>query len=175
MKKLVALFLTAAMMLCALPAFATEINWADLEAQSAETVAKGEFVTFDEISIKMWMPTVLSAVELTDEDKEGGYIGYYMTEDESAAISVVYADVDGMSLEDYKAALADNGATEVEDVTANGLPAVTYVLEESDTACIAFTTEAGYVLEVAGSPKSDEGFAAILSFVMASIQSAEGE
>ena len=71
MKKLVALFLTAAMMLCALPAFATEINWADLEAQSAETVAKGEFVTFDEISIKMWMPTVLSAVELTDEDKEG--------------------------------------------------------------------------------------------------------
>ena len=25
-----------------------------------------------------------------------------MTEDESAAISVVYADVDGMSLEDYK-------------------------------------------------------------------------
>ena len=49
MKKLVALFLTAAMMLCALPAFATEINWADLEAQSAETVAKGEFVTFDEI------------------------------------------------------------------------------------------------------------------------------
>ena len=112
---------------------------------------------------------------LTDEDKEGGYIGYYMTEDESAAISVVYADVDGMSLEDYKAALADNGATEVEDVTVNGLPAVTYVLEESDTACIAFTTEAGYVLEVAGSPKSDEGFAAILSFVMASIQSAEGE
>ena len=80
-----------------------------------------------------------------------------------------------MSLEDYKAALADNGATEVEDVTVNGLPAVTYVLEESDTACIAFTTEAGYVLEVAGSPKSDEGFAAILSFVMASIQSAEGE
>ena len=74
-----------------------------------------------------------------------------------------------------KAALADNGATEVEDVTVNGLPAVTYVLEESDTACIAFTTEAGYVLEVAGSPKSDEGFAAILSFVMASIQSAEGE
>ena len=100
MKKLVALFLTAAMMLCALPAFATEINWADLEAQSAETVAKGEFVTFDEISIKMWMPTVLSAVELTDEDKEGGYIGYYMTEDESAAIAVVYADVDGMSDEE---------------------------------------------------------------------------
>ena len=70
MKKLVALFLTAAMMLCALPAFATEINWADLQEQGAETIAKGEFVTFDEISIKMWMPTVLAAVELTDEDIE---------------------------------------------------------------------------------------------------------
>lgn len=180
MKKIVSLLLAVAMLaLCAVSAFATEekapteINWADLEAQSAETVAKGEFVSFEEIAVQMWVPTVLPAVELTDEDLEEGYIAYFMTEDESAAVSVVYVDVDGMTLEEYKEQLVDAGATDIEDVIINGIPAVSYALEESDTACTAFTTEAGYILEVAGSPKSDEGFASILMFMMASIQSVE--
>ena len=61
-------------------------------------------------------------------------------------------------------------ATEMEDVVINGMEAVSYVLEESDTACVSFVTEAGFIFEVSGSPKSDENFAALLSMVMASIQ-----
>ena len=169
MKKLVALILTLAMMLCVGTAFATEaepeqtgaieINWADLEEQGAETIAQGDFVTFDEIAVKMWMPNALAAVELTDDDKAQGYIGYYQPEDGSAAIAVMYVDADGMTLDEYK-----------EDVVINGMEAVSYVLEESDTACVSFVTEAGYIFEVSGSPKSDENFAALLSMVMASIQ-----
>lgn len=174
MKKIVSLTLVIAMMLlCAVSAFATEVNWDTIQEQSPETVDRGEFVTFDEIAVKMWVPTVLTAVELTEEDLDEGYIAYFMTEDESAAVSVMYVDVDGMSLEEYKEALPDYGATQIEDVVINGLPAITYVLEENDTACTAFTTEAGYILEVAGGPQSDEGFAAILMFIMASIQNAE--
>ncbi len=176
MKKIVALILTIAMMLCAGAAFATEaggaieINWADIEAQAAETVAQGEFVAFDEIAVKMWMPTALAAVELTDEDREQGYIGYYQPEDGSAAIAVMYVDAGGMTLEAYKEQLTQIGATEMEDVVINGMEAVSYALEETDTACVSFVTEAGYIFEVSGSPKSDEGFAALLSIVMASIQ-----
>lgn len=170
MKKIVSLFLALAMLLCAIPAFATEINWADLQEQGAEMIAQGDFVTFDEIALKMWMPTTLTAVELGDEDREQGYIGYFMTADEAAAIAVAYVDVGGMSLEDYKAQLTQVGATEIEDVVINGMPAVSYVLAESDTACVSFVTEAGYIFEVSGAPKSDEGFAAVLAFVMASIQ-----
>ena len=70
MKKIVSFILAAAMlMLCAVSAFATEINWDDLKDQAAETIAKGDFVEFDEIAIKMWMPTVLAATELTDDDR----------------------------------------------------------------------------------------------------------
>lgn len=84
MKKIVSFILAAAMlMLCAVSAFATEINWDDLKDQAAETIAKGDFVEFDEIAIKMWMPTVLAATELTDDDRDQGYIGYFMSEDES--------------------------------------------------------------------------------------------
>ena len=46
MKKLVALFLTAAMMLCALPAFATEINWADLEDAECRDRRQGRICHF---------------------------------------------------------------------------------------------------------------------------------
>ena len=173
MKKIVSFILAAAMLvLCAVSACATEINWDDLKDQAAETIAKGEFVEFDEISIKMWMPSVLAATELTDDDRDQGYIGYFMSEDESCAISVMYVDMDGMELEEYKAQLEEVGATDIEDVVVNGLPAVSYMLKETDTACISFVTEAGYILEVAGSPISDEGFAAIVTMVMASIQEA---
>ncbi len=200
MKKLVALILTLAMMLCVGTAFATEaepeqtgateaepeqtgateaepeqtgateINWADLEEQGAETIAQGNFVTFDEIAVKMWIPNALAAVELTDDDKAQGYIGYYQPEDGSAAIAVMYVDADGMTLDEYKEKLTEAAATEMEDVVINGMEAVSYVLEESDTACVSFVTEAGYIFEVSGSPKSDENFAALLSMVMASIQ-----
>ena len=98
------------------------------------------------------------------------YIGYYQPEDGSAAIAVMYVDADGMTLDEYKEKLTEAAATEMEDFVINGMEAVSYVLEESDTACVSFVTEAGYIFEVSGSPKSDENFAALLSMVMASIQ-----
>ena len=182
MKKLAAIILSLAMLLCAGAAFATEadgtaeqtgaieINWADIEAQGAETIAQGEFVNFDEIAVKMWMPTALAAVELTDDDKAQGYIGYYQPEDGSAAIAVMYVDANGMTLAEYKDQLTQIGATDIEDVVINGMEAVSYVLEESNVACVSFTTDAGYIFEVSGAPQSDESFAALLSIVMASIQ-----
>ena len=178
MKKLVAIILTLAMLLCAGAALATEaeqtetivINWADLQEQGAETIAQGDFVTFDEIALKMWVPTIFEALELTDDDKAQGYIGYYQVADGSAAIAVVYADLGGMTLEEYKAQLTEIGAAEIEDVIINGTEAVSYTLSESDTACVSFMTENGCVFEVSGSPVSDEEFASLLSIVMASIQ-----
>ena len=76
----------------------------------------------------------------------------------------------GMTLDEYKEKLTEAAATEMEDVVINGMEAVSYVLEETDTACVSFVTEAGYIFEVSGSPMSDENFAALLSMVMASIQ-----
>ena len=176
MKKLVAIILTLAMMLCAGAAFATEdsdaivINWAEIEAQAAETIAQGDFVTFDEIALKMWMPNVMLAVELTDDDKAQGYIGYYQTEDGTAAIGVMYVDVGGMTLEEYKEQAIEAGATDIEDVIINDVQAMSYTLSESDTTCVSIMTEAGYVFEVSGTPVSDENFAEKLSIVMSSIQ-----
>ncbi len=165
MKKLVVLIL-ALCMLCS-AAFAADLNWSDVE-EAASQIA-GEFKTFDEISVKIWIPDVLKAVDGV-EDR----IGYYMTEDQSAAVSVQYLDMNGMTLEEYEAQLKEDAeVSEIEIGTVNGLPALSYMLKESDVACVAFTTQMGYILELACGPMSDEGFASVVAYIISSIQNAE--
>ena len=168
MKKLVVLIL-ALCMLCSV-AFANELTWASVE-EAASQIA-GEFKTFDEISVKIWIPEVLQAVELSDEDRESGYIGYFASDD--AAVAVQYVNMEGMSLEEYEAQLKeDSEVSDIEAGTVNGLPALSYAIKEKDTGVLAFTTQKGYILEVSCAPISDEGFAQVVGVILSSIQSAE--
>ena len=68
------------------------VKWEDVAPAVEEADWSGDFVTFDEIAIKMFVPDVLHAAELTEEDKEQGYISYFTTEDEAAAVSVMYVE-----------------------------------------------------------------------------------
>jgi hypothetical protein len=165
MKKLVVLIL-ALCMLCSV-AFANELTWASVE-ETASQIA-GEFKTFDEISVKIWIPEVLQAVELSDEDRESGYIGYFASDD--AAVAVQYVNMEGMSLEEYEAQLKeDSEVSDIEAGTVNGLPALSYAIKDKDTGVVAFTTEMGYILEVACGPLSNEGFAQMVGIILSSIQ-----
>ena len=165
MKKLVVMILALCMLSSV--AFAADLNWSDVEEAASQI--DGEFKTFDEISVKIWIPDVLKAVDGV-EDR----IGFFMTEDESAAVSVQYLDMNGMSLEEYEAALQEDAdVSDIEVGTVNGLPALSYMLTEKDVACVAFTTEMGYILEVACGPVSDEGFAAVVAYIVSSIQNAD--
>ena len=165
MKKLVVLIL-ALCMLCSV-AFANELTWASVE-ETASQIA-GEFKTFDEISVKIWIPEVLQAVELSDEDRESGYIGYFASDD--AAVAVMYVNMEGMSLEEYEAQLKeDSEVSDIEAGTVNGLPALSYAIKDKDTGVVAFTTEMGYILEVACGPLSNEGFAQMVGIILSSIQ-----
>ena len=167
MKKLFALMLA----LCLMGSVAmAEMSLTWDESNVAEI--EGGFQTFDEIAVKIWMPAVLQAAELTDEDKEAGYIGYYATDD--AAVAVMYVDMEGMTLEEYAAQLKEDAEVSgIETGTVNGLPALSYDLKDKDTTCIAFTTEKGYILELSCAPMSNEGFAATAALIVSSIQAAE--
>ena len=175
MKKILAFVMALCLMMtCALAEEAPALNWADFEPVLEAGGVTGQFYTFDEIAIKIWMPDGMNSIELTDEDKQNGYIGYFMPEDESAQVSVMYVDMSGMSLEDYAANLSSiEGVTEVEMGTVNGLPCVSYMMPEQDSVTIAFTTEAGYVLEVTCAPLSEENAELVWGAVTASIQPAE--
>ena len=177
MKKLFAAMIALCLLLCsaALAEEAVQVNWSDyFEGAIAAANVAGGFVTFDEIAVKFWIPEELKAVELTDEDRANGYIGYFMPDDESAQMAVVYLDTDGMSLDEYAQSLSSDGdVTEVEKGTVNGFPCVSYKLPKQDSVSVAFTTEAGYILEVTCAPLSVENAELLWGAVVGSIQAAE--
>ena len=185
MKKLFALILATLMVLgCAAVASAEqaqtlELNWEDFEAEiegSEEMKAawSGDFVTMDEIAMKLYIPASFEQVELTDEDREAGYIAYFAM-GEDAGIGIQYVDAGGMSLEEYAKALTEEYGYECTNAVVNGLPALAYSFTENDreTSVLAFSTEMGYILEIAFAPTNDEGFAAVATVLMASVQAAE--
>ena len=134
MKKLFCVLMVLCLVVTAAAALAEAapaLNWEDFSPILEASGVSGEFYTFDEVAVKIWLPEGMYPVELTEEEQEIGFIGYFMPEDESGAVSVVYVDVSGMSLEEYGEYLASEaGATEIEVGTVNGFPCVSYTLPE---------------------------------------------
>lgn len=176
MKKLFCVLMVLCLVVTAAAAHAEAapaLNWEDFSPILEASGVSGEFYTFDEVAVKIWLPEGMYPVELTEEDQENGFIGYFMPEDESGAVSVVYVDVNGMSLEEYGEYLASEaGATEIEVGTVNGFPCVSYTLPEQDSVSVTFTTEAGYALEVTCTPLSVENADMLWGAVISSIQAA---
>ena len=185
MKKLFALILAALMVLgCVAVASAEQaqtlqLNWeeyaAEIEAsEEAKAALSGDFVTMEEIALKIYIPAAFEQAELTDEDREAGYIAYF-TMAEDKGIGIQYVDMSGMSLEEYAQVLTEEYGYECTNAVVNGLPALAYSFTEDDreTAVLAFSTEMGYILEIACAPTNDEGFAAVATVLMASVQAAE--
>ena len=151
----------------------TEVNWEEdivTPGVFEDVIKDGRFVTFDEIAVQMWVPNVLEDVELTDEDKKDGYIGYYQSADGSYAAAVMYVDVKGEDLEAYKTDLEGmDDVSNIADMVINGLSCVSYDMTETDTSAIAFTTNDGYILEFSFAPVSDEDFMSVASLMFCSI------
>lgn len=164
MKKLFALVL-ALCLLCGCTALAdNEISWEQVEPLLEQAGVNGNLYTFDQIAVAIFIPEGMESVELPNDS----YIGYFAAEDGSA-VAVQYVNVEGMDLETYTAALPGVGATEIETGTVNGMPCVTYEMPANKTMNIAFTTEAGYILEVVVGPVEDDNAKTAAGFIMASI------
>ena len=170
MKKILAILMALCLMAVCAMAEANEVNWADVEPSVAEAGIEGNLVSVSDLGVKMFVPTIFQEVELTEDDVNNGYICYLTTEDGSAKVAVMYANLEGASLEDYMAALPEVGATEVEMGVINGIPVVTYKMPENDTLNVAMLTDAGYGIEFLFAPASDEGFQSVAAIMSASIQ-----
>lgn len=179
LKKALGLVLAACMIFGSVSVMAEEdvmeLSWENVTSQEGaeDMIAQGEFVTFDEVACKIWVPSVMKPVELTEEDVEDGYIGYFSTDEGDGIAAVMYVDA-GLSLEEYKDALAEeDDVTNITDVIVNGLAGIGYDLDDNDSSCISFVTDGGYILEFTFYPVSDEDFAATAMCMIASIQAEE--
>lgn len=174
MKKLLAIALMLCMLMTAALAEALpEINWSDVQSSVTEAGIEGGFVTFDEINVKIWLPSIFSAEELSQEDIDGGYIAYYSTEDGAAAVGVMLIDVNGADLDALAAQLQEDGISDIEKGILNGYEALSFSDSEEDSANVIFATEAGNAFCVSCGPMSDEGFASVAALIIASIQAAD--
>ena len=147
------------------------LTWEDFEADVKAAGIDADFVQIGDLNLMMWLPSVFSEAELTEEDIQNGYVSYLVTDDESAVIAIMRKDL-GMSLEEWEQELPDYGVTDAEMGIVNGFQALMYSVPEDDTMCLDFETESGEVLEFTFYPMSDEGYQAVAAIIMASIQPA---
>ena len=105
MKKLIAILISLCLMLAAAGAFAetatTEMSWETVEPLLETYGLEGDFETFDEVAVQIWIPSSMTRLELTQEDVDKGFIAHFLDEDQTAQVSVVYVDVDGTTLEAF--------------------------------------------------------------------------
>lgn len=164
----------------------TYLSWED-EAANSEKY-DGAFQTFDEINMKIWIPSEYEALALTDEYRNAGYIGYFRKPDTFHAIAVQYIDAGLASLDDYRASLEEyiskmdpNDPASItlyeENVLLNNIPCLIYLFDDGTgygaSVIVSFITERGYVLEVSyrpAPPPGDEEAAALFNVVISSVQ-----
>ena len=147
-----------------------ELNWADVEADAKKADANGEFVTFDEINLKMWVPSVLKEQELTDEDIADGCYGYFEGEDEESGLTVYYYD--DLTIEEYAEEIAGyENCTAPEQTLINGYRTFTYKNTEYDTFNVVLAAGKD-CMESTFWPASDADFSRLITCMSASIMDA---
>ena len=154
----------------------TEMSWSDGEQAVKESGIKGSFVTLDEIDIKFWIPNDYKPVKITDEEKEEGYIAYYENPKTNGVVSVMYVDLEGMSLENYKKELKGmSDVKDIEDCIINDIKCIGYRMPEQDSLTLSYGTENGYILEFTFAPVTDEDDDSIQipAYIMSSIMEDE--
>jgi len=169
MKKLFTLMLAFCLMLGCCAAAENELSWEQVAPAVEAAGITGEFYTFEEIAVAVFVPTGMVPANLPDEN----YIGYFVSEDGSSALAILYVNANGMDLETYAAKLPEAGATEIEMGTLNGLPCVTYEMPNNKTLNVAFVTEQGYVLEAVCGPVENDDAKTGAGLILASIQAVD--
>lgn len=171
MKKLIAVMLTLCMLFgFALAEETTEYNWANYEEiYEKSEVTEAEFVTFEDIGIKILIPTVLPKWDLSEEEINQGLIFYYADEKEETYVGMTYVNFD--TLENYTNVLKTvEPISDIRQVSINGIPAIAYNVQSNDSMSIAFINDAGKMLEVTVRPVSQEDALKAWDMVISSIQ-----
>ena len=163
---------TIASLLAGTLAYGAEFGWSDVAPGVEQAGLEGEFVTLDSVGIQLWVPSVLSEYELTDEDVEDGIVAYYETDDESDYVSIYTEDWDDMaSFEESMKEISD--FSEFEEAVINGLPAVSYENTDDGIGFFSYMAPEGQIVTIEWGYAEDEGFKQLCSIISASVMSSD--
>lgn len=175
MKKLFALVLMLCL-LCtaAIAEDASTMNWTDIEPTLAAQGLTGEFVVFDQLGLKVWLPEGLNAVEVSEADAAAGRLALFTDAENTAYLAVDAMNVEGMTLDQYyENAKATEGLSDVEMVTVNDLNAVVYKSESANFWSASLVDTNSNIINFVMGPASEDGSQIVFSVILASLQPAE--
>ena len=175
MKKLFAVML-ALSLLCAVAVAedSSTMNWEDVAPTLEAKGLTGDFVTFDQLGLMLWLPTGLNAVEVSEDDAAAGRLALFMAEDGSAYLAVDAANVEGLTLDAlYESSQATEGLSDVEMITVNGLNVVIYKSESANFWSGSLVDTNSNIINFVMGPASEDGSQEVFSVIMASLQPAE--
>ncbi|MBQ5787595.1 MAG: hypothetical protein IIW12_05270 [Oscillospiraceae bacterium] len=174
MKKLLAILLTLAVM-CSFGVSAlaadtetTTFTWEAVQKDAAEVDKDGQFAQIGTFGI--WIPSIYTAADLTEERIEQGYLANLVTKDLSSAVMAFTDTADGWSNLDDLAKQYNEAGMEAEVVNVNGLPALLFTNAESDTINVSFLESDDTTVTFSFYPYSDENVAALSYLMISSIQ-----
>lgn len=176
MKKLFALMLALCLMgsCCAFAEEESkELNWEEVEALSAQY--EGSLKAIADTGLAMYVPDSFAAAELTEEQIAQG--NFFLLKDENNyRVSAMLQSLGSLELSDFVAEQLKAGATEMEEIALNGIPAMSYDFEVNGEkiGCITFYNDTdNTVLTLSFAPADNEAYQEIIALMMGSIQAAE--
>ena len=171
MKKLFAVML-ALCLLCAV-AVAEEgniANWEDIEPNLEAMGLTGDFVSLEQLGLKIWLPAGLNPVEVSAEDAAAGRLALFMADDNSY-LAVDAVNVEGMTIDQlFENTKATEGLSDVDMISANGLNAVVYKSEASDFWSASLVDTNSNIINFVMGPASADGSQIAFSIIMSSLQ-----
>jgi len=134
----------------------------------------GDFVVFDQLGLKIWLPSQLLPYEVSEEDAAAGRLAAYMAEDQSAYLVIDAIHIDNMTL-DQLAENAKASASDVDVCSTNGLSGVSYKNDAADLYTFALVDTNSNIISFSMGPVSadPENAKLVFSVIMASLQPAE--
>ena len=144
------------------------MNWEDAEPFIEKIGLDGDFVTFEEAGVRMWMPDFLEPSDELDDIRDAGYVGLYTDRFEEAVVAVLCGQTD-KSVEEFAEYAKESGASNEGYIIINGKEAFGYDLEENDVTALTFIDEDGRLVEISFHPYPDDEYIGAFVIMAASI------
>ena len=131
----------------------------------------GAFTELPEAKFKVFIPDNIQPIELTDADRQQGFIAFYGSADQSLLFAVQYLNGNGMTMDSYQAYLeGEADISEVERGIINGLEFITYEMPDKDGAYMDYLAPDGTITEFCFTGVSNETYFSDVAMIVASIQ-----
>ncbi|MEG2702799.1 MAG: hypothetical protein RSA65_09290 [Clostridia bacterium] len=171
MKKLLALSLSLMLLLSIVPAFAQELQSAEITVESID----GAPIAFEDLGFSLTIPEILAQTEVSEEEAAAGAFDCYAVADGSAYFYMIAQQIEGEgALENYITTVqSTETVTDPGMLVINGITWFVYTLAETNQQIFSTDVNGTVLLSVLCQPADDAGFMTAMTQVLGTLKALE--